>query len=143
MDPNYPNQGFENQQQPGAFGAPQEGAPGGGIPGGAIQQTGGAGVPDDKERMWAMIAHLSFFVLAFIGPLVLMFAGEGIVGKDSAFVKQAAKQALIWQIASIALGIVTCGFGSLVMMIFAVLGGLAANKGEWYVYPGLASFVDK
>jgi uncharacterized protein len=113
------------------------------------QQPGGpgeaptpwGGMPTAQERQWAMIAHLSPLVLGFIGPLVLMLMDP--TGQPSVFVKHAAKQSLIWSIILIVVAIFTCGIGGIVMMIFQVLAGVAANKGEWYVYPGCAGFVDQ
>jgi uncharacterized protein len=106
---------------------------------------GGApgGVPDEKERMWGMLAHISPIIVGFLGPLIIMLMPDSLVGRPSPFLKHHAKQSLIWTIALIVVAILTCGIGGLVMMIWQVLAGLAANKGEWYVYPGLSSFVDK
>jgi uncharacterized Tic20 family protein len=92
--------------------------------------------------MWAMLAHISPILVGFIGPLVLLLAGDSFVGRPSAFVKHAAKQSLIWCIALIVIGLLTCGVGALVMIVFQIIAGLDANSGRWYVYPGLASFVD-
>lgn len=107
-------------------------------------QTGGApgGGPDDKERLWGMLAHISPIFVGFIGPLIIMLMPESLVGHQSAFVKHHAKQSLIFCIILIVVTMVTCGLG-LLLIIFQVIAGLAANKGEWYVYPGLSSFVDK
>ena len=100
-------------------------------------------MPDDKERLWGMIAHLSPLVVGFIGPLILMMADlSGRPEGPSAFVKHHAKQSLIWCIALIIVAMVTCGIGGMVMMVWQILAGMAANRGEWYVYPGLSSFVD-
>ncbi|MCC6872749.1 MAG: DUF4870 domain-containing protein [Sandaracinaceae bacterium] len=103
---------------------------------------GGQYMPDEKDRQWAMIAHLSPLVVGFIGPLILMMVDTTGRGQPSPFVKHAAKQSLIWCIALIVIGMLTCGIGALVMMIWQVLAGVAANRGEWYVYPGLSGFVD-
>ena len=93
--------------------------------------------------MWGMLAHLSPFVVGFIGPLIIMLMPDSLVGRPSPFVAHHAKQSLIWNVAMIVVAIVTCGLGALVMLVFQLLAGLAANKGEWYVYPGLSSFVDQ
>ena len=129
------------------FGAPPQGgpgqqppAPGTGQPGG-LMNTSGEG-PDSNERLWGLLAHLSFFVLGIIGPIIVMMAGDSLAGHPSGFLKHHGKQALIWQVAAILIGIPTCGIGSLVMMVWAVLAALAANKGEWYTYPGLARFAE-
>jgi len=97
------------------------------------------GEVDKNEMLWALIAHLSYFVLGIIGPLIVLLAHENIIGKKSRFVAHHAKQALFWQVGALLLGIFTCGIASLVMMIWAVLAALAANKGEWYAYPMLTN----
>lgn len=91
--------------------------------------------------MWGMLAHLSTFVVGFIGPILLMVVD--INGQPSPFVKHHAKQALLWCVAMMIVAVLTCGIGAIVMMIWQVLAGMAANRGEWYVYPGLGSFVDR
>ncbi|MEM9190240.1 MAG: DUF4870 domain-containing protein [Myxococcota bacterium] len=141
--------GDPNQPGGGGFGAPPAANP---PPqqmaqGSALAQQpfagGGGGELTKEEKLWATLAHASFFVLSIFGPLILMYAHESIVGKKSAFVAQAAKQALIYQIGALVITMITCGFGFFIAMIFPILGALATNKGEWYVYPGLGSFVDK
>lgn len=99
---------------------------------------------DDKERLWAALGHASCLIgLGIIGPLVLMFAGDSLVGHPSAFLKHHGKQALIFQIAGIVISMVTCGVGAIVVLVFAVIAAMAAYKGDNYVYPGLARFVDE
>jgi uncharacterized Tic20 family protein len=98
--------------------------------------------PTDQERTWAMIAHLSPILVGFIGPLVLMLAGDSFVGRPSKFVAHAAKQSLIFCIVVIVGGILTCGVGVIVGIIFQIIAGIDASKGSWYVYPGLSSFAD-
>jgi hypothetical protein len=99
-------------------------------------------MPDDKERMWGMLAHFAPFLVGFIGPLLLMFLDESVVGRPSPFVKHHAKQSLIWSIVVLVVSIPTCGLG-MVLLIWSIIAGLAANKGEWYTYPMLGSFVDR
>lgn len=130
---------YEQQQQQG-FGQPQAFGQPQGQPQGFGPAPGGAGQPpSDNERMWAMIAHLGQFLVGFWGPLVLMFVDIG--GQPSPFIKHHAKQSLIWGVAMVVASIFTCGIAALPMLVFLVLAGLAANKGEWYVYPGLGRFV--
>ena len=74
--------------------------------------------PDSDERTWAVLAHVSYFVLGIIGPVVIMYCHESFIKRRSKFVYHHAKQALVYQIAIIALvliaiglTIVTCGIG--------------------------------
>jgi len=90
---------------------------------------------NNDEKLWALIAHLSGFVFAIISPILILVLHKNILNYESAFVTHHAKQALYWQIAGIIVGILTCGIGALVMLIFAVIAALEANKGEWYQYP--------
>jgi uncharacterized Tic20 family protein len=110
-------------QQPQAFGEP---------PAPAAQPAAGL---DKNEMMWALIAHLSYFVLSIIGPVIVLVAHENIIGKKSRFVAHHAKQALFWQVGALVVGLLTCGIAALIMMVWAVLAALAANQGEWYTYP--------
>lgn len=119
------------------------------------------GFTTEDERTWAMLAHLNFFVLFitpllfFIAPLVIMYTK----GKTSAFVKDQAVQALIFQveffILSILMAIVLImslllGPFVLVMMLgafavtisgiwMAIQAAIAANHGEKARYPGIST----
>ncbi len=90
-----------------------------------------------------MLAHLSIIVLGFIGPLIFW-----LIGKDkSAFIDDQGKEALnfgitatIAAVVSAILMVVIIGFlllpaVSIAVLVFAILGGMAANKGEQYRYP--------
>lgn len=125
---------YEQQQQ--GFGQPQGF---GQQPQGFGPSPGGAGQPSDKERQWGMIAHLGQFLVGFWAPLILFLVD--INNEPSPFIKHHAKQSLIWGAVMVVASIFTCGIAAIPMLIFVVIAGLAANKGEWYVYPGLARFV--
>jgi uncharacterized Tic20 family protein len=103
-------------------------------------------VPTEEERTWAMLAHLSGLIasllggLSPLGPLVVW-----LIKKDSSpFVADQAKEALNFQLAAfiaVLICILTCvgivlapvvGIGALV---FAIIGGMEANKGVYYRYP--------
>ena len=98
--------------------------------------------PSD-ERMWALLSHLSIFVLSLIGPILILV----ILGKRSAFVADQAKEALNFHIAvviaevvSVVLCFVLIGFVLLPVviigaMVFGVIGGLKAYEGVAYRYP--------
>ena len=90
-----------------------------------------AETPSSDERTQAMLAHLSMILLGIIGPLIFW-----LIGKDkSAFIDDQGKEALNFSIIGTIASIVTCGIAWIAMAIFAVIGGLAANKGETYRYP--------
>jgi uncharacterized protein len=96
---------------------------------------------EDDEKLWGMLGHLSSLVLGFIGPLVVM-----IIYKDkSRFVESNAKEALNFDLTMLIAILVTCGFGAIIVgpmaMIFHIIGGLAANKGEDYQYPMTIRFI--
>jgi uncharacterized Tic20 family protein len=91
---------------------------------------------EDDDKLWAMLAHFSPLIgLGIIGPLVIM-----IMYKDkSKFVARHAREALNFDITMLLISLVTCGIGMIVAapmsLIFHIIGGLAANKGEEYQYP--------
>ncbi len=86
-----------------------------------------------------MLCHILGIFTGFIGPLLVW-----LLKKDqSPFINYHGKEALNFAITSLLLmivvGVVTCGFGApvvaIAMIVFLVLAGLAANRGEWYRYP--------
>jgi uncharacterized Tic20 family protein len=90
-----------------------------------------------------MLAHLSFFVLSIIGPLIIMLTK----GKESAYVRDQAVEALNFHIAmfiaaivSAVLIIVIIGIFLLLAVgvcgvVFTIMAAIAANRGETYRYP--------
>ena len=96
-----------------------------------------------KEKSWAILSHISYFVLGIIAPLLIFFLHEEIIGEESAFVRHHAKQALFWHIASLGVAIFTCGLGAVAMAIWAVIAAAAANKMEWYKYPLTGDFAEE
>ncbi|MFP5219376.1 MAG: DUF4870 domain-containing protein [Actinomycetes bacterium] len=109
----------------------------------APQGWGPAGPASGDETTWALLAHLSYFVLGLIGPLVIY-----LVKKDtSPFVRQHAAEALNFHITltiavfvSVFLMVVLIGFLLLPLVliagaVYAVLAAIAANKGQPYRYP--------
>lgn len=102
---------------------------------------------ESDDRTMGMLAHLLGGLTNFLGPLIIW-----LIKKDeSPFVNDQGKEALNFQITVVAgyicaaiLGLipfVNCIAGVLVpviwiaALVFAVLGCLAANKGEVYRYP--------
>ena len=100
---------------------------------------------NSSENTMAMLAHLLGIVTAFVGPLILW-----LVNKDDprkAFSTDQAKEALNFQItvaigyaisgvlAFVFIGIITAWIIGILDLVFCILAGLAANKGEAYRYP--------
>ena len=102
----------------------------------------------DSERSWAIAAHLSGFLaayvaLGFLGPLVCMLA----VGDRSPYARRHAVEALnfnlSWLLYIVISGIlvfVLVGFVLLPLLaigylVFVILGAVAASRGEEYRYP--------
>jgi uncharacterized Tic20 family protein len=103
------------------------------------------------ERQWCMFTHLSGFASliiplgGIIGPLVMWL----IKREQSPFVDDHGKEAvnfqisiLIYTIALVAIGFITCGIGFVLLLapvilavVGIILGSIAANKGEYFRYP--------
>ena len=99
------------------------------------------------ERTWAMLAHLSYLLswlgagpICWIAPLLIW-----VLKKDqSAFVEDQAREALNFQISvwlvSVVCGVTICLLPvTLVVLIgavvYSIIAGMAANRGEVYRYP--------
>jgi uncharacterized Tic20 family protein len=105
--------------------------------------AGGAPVSDSDRRTWSMLAHLGGIVLGFVAPLIVW-----IIYKDrDEFIKDQSAEALNFQI-TLAIGYVAATVLSFVLigfllfpvlwiasLIFCIVGGMAANRGERYRYP--------
>ena len=84
-----------------------------------------------EERSQAKLLHILNGFFPAIGALIFW-----LIGKDkSEFQKDQATEALNFSIVATVATIVTCGLGYIAMVIFAIMGGMAANKGEAYRYP--------
>jgi len=90
-----------------------------------------------------MLAHLGGIILYFLSGLIVW-----LVYKDrDQFVGDQAKEALNFQLTLligylisiplmfVAIGFVTYPLIAIVGLVFSIIGGLAANKGEAYRYP--------
>jgi uncharacterized Tic20 family protein len=98
---------------------------------------------ESDQRMWAMLAQLGGIVLGFIAPLIVML----VQGEKSPFVRRHSVEALNFQITliigyivSVILIFVIVGILLLFVVwvfgiVFAIMAGLAANRGEEYRYP--------
>jgi uncharacterized protein len=95
------------------------------------------------ETIWALLAHLSYFVLALIGPLIIML----VAGDQRPYAKAHAIEALNFHITvligvviSIVLIFVIIGFFTLFAVIiagivFTIMAAIQAGQGEGYRYP--------
>ncbi len=110
----------------------------------SLQQPGTqAPLSQNDERMWSMIGHLSSIVAGVIGPLVVWL----VFRERSAFVNDQGKESLNFQItmligyvAASVLSAVFIGFLLFPLLwvaslVLAIMGGLAAQKGQAYRYP--------
>lgn len=139
------------QGQPGPY--PPPGGPGGyGAPSGSAA----TGQPDQDERTMGLLAHLGgglgIFVFSGLGWLVPLIVY--LVRRDqSPFLRHQAAQALNFQLL-LTIGMVVSWILTLVLigfllwlaiavtgLVFGIIGGLAANRGEWYRYPFNVSWV--
>ena len=84
-----------------------------------------------------MLAHLGILVAGFIAPLVIW----QIKKDESDFVARHGKEGLNFCITWYVITIATCGMAGFVMMILAIIAGLAANRGEEYQYPLTIRFI--
>ncbi len=102
---------------------------------------------ESDERTMGMLAHILGGVVSFLGPLIIW-----LIKKDeSPFVNDQGKEALNFQI-TVTIGYVVCIIIGLIPwvgcvtailvpallignLVFAILGGLEANKGKVYRYP--------
>lgn len=104
-----------------------------------------SGEPSDDQKTLALITHLSGIVLGFIVPLIIWLVNKDQA--DKAFVTDQSKEALNFQITllmvyvvGIILSIILIGAlinlaAWLACIVFSIIGGLAAQKGQAYRYP--------
>jgi len=127
----------------GGYAAPPAGSQG---LGSGLAQPTTPGYPpaqQSDETVWALLAHLSYFVLALIGPLIIML----VAGKDRPYAREHAVEALnfhitvfIGVIISIVLIIVLVGIFTLIAIaiagaVFAIMAAIKAGQGDGYRYP--------
>ncbi|HYN74826.1 MAG TPA: DUF4870 domain-containing protein [Candidatus Limnocylindria bacterium] len=96
-----------------------------------------------NDTLWAVLSHLSYFVLALIFPLIVMLT----VGKDSPFVRRHSTEALnfhisllIYSVISAILILVIIGIFLLIAVaifgvVMAIIAAIKAGQGEDYRYP--------
>lgn len=123
-------------QGPAPYGYPTSGYPG-------APAYGPVPLSPADERLWATLAHISVPFFGFIGPLViyLVFKDRSPRLKDNAV--EALNFSILYSIALIlciflsfiVVGLVLLPLVSIAALVFAILGAIAANRGEVYRYP--------
>lgn len=110
-----------------------------GAPGGPAQP-----LSDAETRQWAGLAHLGG-ILSFVPALIIWL----VFRERSAFVDQEAKKALNFQIVATIAYVVAAVIGGIIpivgwliplavwiaMIVFAIQGYQAVNRGQAYTYP--------
>ena len=100
--------------------------------------------PTNDDKQMAMFCHLGNLLGMIVLPLILW-----LTQKDkSSFIDEHGKEALNFGITMMIghfLGIFTCGILNTILLplaiVFGVMGGLAANRGEDYQYPICIRFI--
>ncbi|WP_231330970.1 DUF4870 domain-containing protein [Actinomadura graeca] len=119
--------------------------------GGQVQPYGPQGahsMTTSDERTWAMMAHLGQFLLGVIAPLLVY-----LIKKDeSAYLRHHGAQGLNFAITQfvyfiinlillfVLIGFVTMIATAIASIVFLIMAGLAANRGEWYRYPSFMAW---
>ena len=103
-------------------------------------------VPNSEDRLWASLAHLSYFILPVFGTLLIW-----VMKKDaSPFVDDQAKEALNFHLTlligsfvfAITLILIPLVFGmALAAFVFAIVAAIEANKGKQYRYPWILRLI--
>lgn len=129
-DPNVPPSAPQYGQPPQQ---PQYGAP------------GVAPVSDADRKLWSMLGHLGGIILGFIAPLIVF-----LIYKDrDEFVKDQSTESLNFQITVFIAYVVSWILMAITLgilfflpflvwiasVVFCIIGGMAANRGERYRYP--------
>lgn len=162
--PNPPNDGQNQGNYPGGYGPPPESDPNlggaaGPYPGqqpppgmqpqqpygpqGQYYQQGPGGSPSSDDNTMGLLIHLGGILFGFVVPLVFY-----LVKKDeSAWIRHHSIQAFnfqmliligwvaSWVLSIVLIGVLLMPLVFIVNIIFCILAGMAANKGEWYTYP--------
>ncbi|MDG2027222.1 MAG: DUF4870 domain-containing protein [Acidimicrobiales bacterium] len=114
---------------------------------GDVAPLASASVSDEKT--WAVLTHLSVFLLSFVGPLVVYL----IKRDESPFLRAHAAAALNLQITlfiaaivSVILILVIIGIFMILAVIvigivYPIVGAVAAGRGDYPNLPGVISFV--
>ncbi|MBW8487617.1 DUF1707 and DUF4870 domain-containing protein [Actinomadura parmotrematis] len=93
-----------------------------------------AGPADDRERVYAALAHVLAIPTLFVGPLVLMLVAGGRAG----YVRRHAVEAINFQLTLLLVTVVTFGVGGMlyaVAWIASCVAAVAALAGSSLRYP--------
>ncbi len=102
-----------------------------------------------NETTWGTLVHLSIFAFGILGPIIVMLTE----GKKSAYTRYHAVEALNMQLTLLIAQVVCIAlfwlivpllvlFGlAITAYVYAVLAGMAANRGEIYHYPMIMRMV--
>ena len=128
-------------------------------PSSPVEETSNADTPATKsfgssEKDWAMLTHLSGLACVvglpnFIGPLIFW-----LIKKDEMpMVDRAGKEALNFQLTMfivlilssvltlVFVGVITLLAAAVMIIIFSIIAGIEANKGNDYSYPLTIRFI--
>ena len=104
---------------------------------------GAAAPPPGDDVLWAVLAHLSYFVISLIGPLLIYL----LVGDQRPFAKRHAAEALNFQItvliASVVAGLLIIVLVGIVLLplvliagaVLSIIAAVKAGNHQDYRYP--------
>ena len=101
--------------------------------------------PSQDEKTQAMLSWFLSIVAGFIPPLIFF-----IISSEKPFVKRHAAMCLGLQLAATVVyivlfvtvvGILLMPLVGIACLVFAIMGGLAANKGDNYDVPGVGKMI--
>ena len=98
---------------------------------------------DGDARLWSTLAHIFVPVTGFVGPLIVWLLLKERSRLVEANAREALNFAILYTIAqvvallltTIVIGYVLLPIVSVLVIVFAVMGAMAANRGEEYHYP--------
>ena len=97
--------------------------------------------PSQDERNFAALGHaLTFIEGGIVGPLIIYVLQK----QDKPFSAFHSLQSLYFGLLFLAITVVTCGFGALVVvwpyLVFEVIAAVKSYEGEWYVLPVVGKY---
>lgn len=101
-----------------------------------------AGRVTDKERLWAVLAHVAYVVVPILGPVLILAFQKNLIGQESSFISHHTKQAAFWQLIAFGAGIITFGLATVVMAIWTIIALMAAYRGELYRFPLIGKWAE-
>jgi uncharacterized protein len=112
-------------------------------PSGQPPQSDAQPLNADEERTWAVLCHLSYFILGIIAPIIIMLT----LGTRSQYVRHHAVEALNFHITMwiagivsgllilLLIGIILLPLVLLIGAIFSIIAAVQAYQGQYYRYP--------